>query len=157
MAISKDDIVERNFRITNNNAIDMHVGKRVRLRRTLLGMSQEQLGAELNVTFQQVQKYERGANRISASRLWDIIQILDVPVSYFFDDMPDGTMRSSPSPRWISRGDSAAVLNGEQIKDPMARRETLELVRTYYTIEKPAVRKRIAEMVKSIATTLAGE
>ena len=83
MAISKDDIVERNFRITNNNAIDMHVGKRVRLRRTLLGMSQEQLGAELNVTFQQVQKYERGANRISASRLWDISQILDVPISYF--------------------------------------------------------------------------
>jgi transcriptional regulator with XRE-family HTH domain len=155
MAISKDDIVERNFRITNNNAIDMHVGKRVRLRRTLLGMSQEQLGAELNVTFQQVQKYERGANRISASRLWDISQILDVPISYFFDDMSEGTMRSSP--RWISRGDNADVLNREQIKDPMARRETLELVRTYYTIEKPAVRKRIAEMVKSIATTLAGE
>jgi transcriptional regulator with XRE-family HTH domain len=155
MAISKDDIVERNFRITNNNAIDMHVGKRVRLRRTLLGMSQEQLGAELNVTFQQVQKYERGANLISASRLWDISQILDVPISYFFDDMSEGTMRSSP--RWISRGDSAGALNGEQIKDPMARRETLELVRTYYTIEKPAVRKRIAEMVKSIATTLAGE
>ena len=87
MAISKDDIVERNFRITNNNAIDMHVGKRVRLGRTLLGMSQEQLGAELNVAFQQVQKYERGANRISASRLWDISQILDVPISYFFDDM----------------------------------------------------------------------
>ncbi len=114
MAISKDDIVERNFRITNNNAIDMHVGKRVRLRRTLLGMSQEQLGAELNVTFQQVQKYERGANRISASRLWDISQILDVPISYFFDDMSEGTMRSSP--RWISRGDNADVLNGEQKK-----------------------------------------
>ena len=64
-------------------------------------------------------------------------------------------MRSSP--RWISRGDNTDVLNGEQIKDQMARRETLELVRTYYTIEKPAVRKRIAEMVKSIATTLAGE
>ena len=94
MAISKNDIVERNFRITNNNAIDMHVGKRVRLRRTLLGMSQEQLGAELNVTFQQVQKYERGANRISASRLWDISQILDVPISYFFDDMSEGTMNA---------------------------------------------------------------
>ena len=62
----------RNFGITNNNAIDMHVGKRVRLRRTLPGMSQEQLGIELNITFQQVQKYERGANRVSASRLWDI-------------------------------------------------------------------------------------
>ena len=141
MAVSKDGIVKRNFCITNDNEIDMHVGKRVRLRRTLRGMSQGQLGAELNVTFQQVQKYVRDANRISASRLWDISQILDVPISYFFDDMSDGTMRSSP--RWISRGDSADVLNGEQTKDPMARRETLGLVRTYYTFKKPAVRKRI--------------
>jgi len=155
MAVSRDDEVERNFRITNNNAIDMHVGKRVRLRRTLLGMSQEQLGAELNITFQQVQKYERGANRISASRLWDISQILDVPISYFFDDMSENTMRSSP--RWVSRGDVMDAMTSQPLKDPMARRETLELVRAYYTIEKPAVRKRIAEMLKSIATTLAGE
>ena len=62
MVISTDGSMERNFRITNNNAFDMHVGKRVRLRRTLLGMSQEQLGTELNITFLQVQKYERGAN-----------------------------------------------------------------------------------------------
>jgi ribosome-binding protein aMBF1 (putative translation factor) len=72
MGISTEDSIERNFQITNNNAIDMHVGKRVRLRRTLLGMSQEQLGTELNITFQQVQKYARGVNRISASRLWGI-------------------------------------------------------------------------------------
>ena len=146
---------EKNFRITNNNAVDMHVGKRVRLRRTLLGLSQEQLGTELNITFQQVQKYERGANRISASRLWDIGQILDVPINYFFDDMTENTMRSSP--RRVSRGSELLDLSDEQIKDPMARRETLELVRTYYSIEKPLVRKRISEMVKSIATTLAGE
>lgn len=150
-----EERTERNFRITNNNAVDLHVGKRVRLRRTLLGMSQEQLGTELNITFQQVQKYERGANRVSASRLWDIGQILDVPINYFFDDMTENTMRSSP--RRVSRGSEAIDLSDEQIKDPMARRETLELVRTYYTIEKPLVRKRISEMVKSIATTLAGE
>ncbi|MBT6122226.1 MAG: helix-turn-helix transcriptional regulator [Candidatus Puniceispirillum sp.] len=150
-----EERTERNFRITNNNAVDMHVGKRVRLRRTLLGMSQEQLGTELNITFQQVQKYERGANRISASRLWDISQILDVSINYFFDDMTENTMRSSP--RQVSRGGEIADLIDEQIKDPMARRETLELVRTYYSIEKPLVRKRISEMVKSIATTLAGE
>ena len=155
MLVSRDDTAERNFRITHNYAIDMYVGTRLRLRYTLLGMIQEQLGAEFNVTSQQVQKYERGVNRISASRLWDISQILDVPISYFFDDMSEGTMRSSP--HWISHGDNADVLNGEQIKDPMARRETLELVRTYCAIEKPAVRKWISEMVKSIATTLAGE
>ena len=150
-----EERTEKNFRITNNNAVDMHVGKRVRLRRTLLGLSQEQLGTELNITFQQVQKYERGANRISASRLWDICQILDVPINYFFDDMTENTMRSSP--RRVSRGSELLDLSDEQIKDPMARRETLELVRTYYSIEKPLVRKRISEMVKSIATTLAGE
>ena len=152
---SDGERTEKNFRITNNNAVDMHVGKRVRLRRTLLGLSQEQLGTELNITFQQVQKYERGANRISASRLWDIGQILDVPINYFFDDMTENTMRSSP--RRVSRGSELLDLSDEQIKDPMARRETLELVRTYYSIEKPLVRKRISEMVKSIATTLACE
>ena len=155
MANLDEERTERNFRITNNNAVDMHVGKRVRLRRTLLGMRQEQLGTELNITFQQVQKYERGANRISASRLWDIGQILDVPINYFFDDMTENTMQSSP--RRVSRGGDIVDLTDEQIKDPMARRETLELVRTYYSIEKPLVRKRISEMVKSIATTLAGE
>ena len=143
---------DKNFRVTNNNAVDMHVGKRVRLRRTLLGLSQEQLGDALNITFQQVQKYERGANRISASRLWDIGQILDVPISYFFDDMSDDTMRHSP--RRISRGDTAVDEDVEAAKDPMARRETLELVRTYYSITQPKVRKRIAEMVKAIASTI---
>ena len=102
-----------------------------------------------------MQKQERGLNRISASRLWDTSQTLDVPISYFFDSLSEGTMFSSP--RWISRSDSAGALNSDRIKDTIARCETLELVRIYYTIEKPALRKRIAEMVKSIATMLAGE
>jgi transcriptional regulator with XRE-family HTH domain len=141
-----------NFRITNNNAIDVHVGRRVRLRRTLLGMSQEQLGEALSITFQQVQKYERGSNRISASRLWDIGQILDVPVSFFFDDMSDDT--KDHSPRKMRTGDVAGV--GEAPLDPMARRETLELVRAYYQILDTSVRKRITEMVKAVATSLPG-
>jgi len=123
-----DSTLDKNFRVTNNNAVDVHVGKRVRLRRTLLGMSQEQLGASLNITFQQVQKYERGANRISASRLWDISQILDVQISYFFDDMSQDTMKISP----LCVSCAVEVLDGcgDQLRDPMARRETLELVRT---------------------------
>ena len=146
-----DSTLDKNFRVTNNNAVDVHVGKRVRLRRTLLGMSQEQLGASLNITFQQVQKYERGANRISASRLWDISQILDVQISYFFDDMTDDTMRSSP--RRVSRGENI-YLDDDNVRDPLARRETLELVRTYYSIESSKVRKRISETVKSLAATI---
>ena len=146
-----DSTLDKNFRVTNNNAVDVHVGKRVRLRRTLLGMSQEQLGASLNITFQQVQKYERGANRISASRLWDISQIFNVQISYFFGVMTDDTMRSSP--RRVSRGENVDF-NDDNVYDPMARRETLELVRTYYSIESSKVRKRISEMVKSLAATI---
>lgn len=143
-----------NFGVTNNNAIDVHVGRRVRLRRTLLGMSQEQLGESLNITFQQVQKYERGSNRISASRLWDIAQILDVPVSFFFDDMTDDTAASSP--RKVRRGEVAAELD-DRPNDPMARRETLELVRAYYNITNVHVRKRITEMVKAVSQALPKE
>lgn len=147
-----ESLLERNFRITNNNAIDRHVGKRVRLRRTLLGLSQGQLGAELNVTFQQVQKYERGANRISASRLWDISHILDVSIGYFFDDMTETTMRNSP--RRVASGVDSGMPTNEAVKDPMARRETLELVRVYYTIEDAGIRGRAADIVKSIAAAL---
>jgi transcriptional regulator with XRE-family HTH domain len=148
---------ERHFQITNNNAVDMHVGQRLRLRRTLLGLSQEQLGTELNITFQQVQKYERAANRISASRLWDTSQILDVPINYFFDDMSDTNMQSSP--RRVAGGKDgggniAGNVGAGAVLDPMARRETLELVRAYYNIESAPARKRVTEMVKTIATTL---
>ena len=78
------------------NPIDVHVGGRVRLRRTLLGLSQEKLGEAIGLTFQQVQKYERGANRIGASRLFDLSRVLDVPVGYFFDDMSDDVAARSP-------------------------------------------------------------
>lgn len=122
------------------NPVDVHVGSRVRLRRTLLGMSQEKLGEAIGLTFQQVQKYERGANRIGASRLYDLSRVLDVPVSFFFDDMP-----SEEGPRSVE----PMPVDGEP--DPMAKRETLELVRAYYRITEPGVRKRIFELTKAVA------
>jgi transcriptional regulator with XRE-family HTH domain len=79
------------------NPIDVHVGSRVRLRRTLLGMSQEKLGEAIGLTFQQVQKYERGANRIGSSRLFDLARVLDVPVAYFFEEMTPETAARTPS------------------------------------------------------------
>ena len=78
------------------NPVDVHVGGRVRLRRTLLGMSQEKLGEAIGLTFQQVQKYERGANRIGASRLWDLSRVLDCSMSFFFEDMDEATASASP-------------------------------------------------------------
>ena len=118
--------------------------KRLRLGRMFLGLSQEQLGAELNIAFQQVQKYERGENQISASRIWDMSWILDVPVNYFFDDMLDTAVRSSPR-RVASGFDDGSAADGE-VKDSMARRETLEVVPAYYTIKQPAIRKLVSDM-----------
>jgi len=128
--------------------VDVHVGARLRQRRTLLGMSQEKLGEAVGLTFQQIQKYERGANRIGASRLYQLSNVLDVLVSYFFEEMPGEVQRT--------RGDYAASNRADDIEtvqagDPMARRETLELVRAYYRIEDPKVRKRVFELTKSIA------
>ena len=147
----EDENKNKNFRVTNNNSVDMHVGKRVRLRRTLLGLSQEQLGDALNLTFQQVQKYERGTNRISASRLWDISQILDTSISYFFEDMSPQTKLGSP--RKVNR-EEQKLLEDDFERDPISRRETLELVRTYYSISEPNVRKRLAELIKIVAGTV---
>jgi transcriptional regulator with XRE-family HTH domain len=127
------------------NPIDVHVGRRLRLRRTLLGMSQEKLGEAIGLTFQQVQKYERGSNRIGASRLFDLSRVLDVPVGFFFDDMSDDVAARSPGQ---SRGVAQTPVTFEP--NPMVKRETLELVRAYYKIEDPNVRKRLFEMVKAL-------
>src|SRR5437899_668362 len=109
------------------NPIDVHVGSRIRLRRTLLGMSQEKLGEAIGLTFQQVQKYERGANRVGSSRLFDLARVLDVPVSYFFEDMEASVAAKSPS---RLMGVSELRLQGYVNEpDPLALRETLELAR----------------------------
>ncbi|MFO1112715.1 MAG: helix-turn-helix domain-containing protein [Rhodospirillales bacterium] len=131
------------------NPVDIHVGSRVRLRRTLLGLSQEKLGEAVGLTFQQIQKYERGANRIGASRLFEFSRILDVPVSFFFDDMAD-RMKAGETPAVPALSDQPqAPLE----PDPLTRRETLELVRAYYRISDPQVRKRLFELAKSLGTT----
>jgi len=131
------------------NPIDVHVGARVRLRRTLLGMSQEKLGEALGLTFQQVQKYERGANRVGASRLFDLSRVLDVPVSFFFDDMDDQLKGQSPA--LIAGLGELAEPPAHFEHDPLAKRETLELVRAYYRISDPQVRKRVYELAKALA------
>ncbi len=136
-------------RLGSPNPIDVHVGSRVRLRRTLLGMSQEKLGEAIGLTFQQVQKYERGANRVGASRLYDLSRVLDVPVGFFFDEMTEEVAGASPGQ---IRGNGGLPLDGiEPELDPMAKRETLELVRAYYRISSPKVRKRIFELTKALA------
>lgn len=141
-------------KIGKPNPIDVHVGSRVRLRRTLLGMSQEKLGEAIGLTFQQVQKYERGANRIGASRLFDLSRVLDVPVSFFFDDMPEDAA-AAPVDDDEEGGEERVAPAYEP--DPMAKRETLELVRAYYRIGDPSVRKRLFELTKAVANAAVSE
>lgn len=131
------------------NPIDVHVGSRVRLRRTLLGMSQEKLGEAIGLTFQQVQKYERGANRIGASRLHELSRVLDVPVEFFFDDTDP--VRAPAIPSGFAESPAEAFES-----DPLRRRETLELVEAYYAIDDAAVRRRLFDLAKALAAE-AGE
>ena len=119
------------------NPIDVHVGKRIRTRRLLLGMNQETLANALGLTFQQVQKYEGGANRVSASRLSAMADILGVPISFFFGDLPADEGEQTPKDReWRER---------------MERPETIELIRMYYAIPDPQVRRQFLEMAKAAA------
>jgi transcriptional regulator with XRE-family HTH domain len=122
-------------------SVDVHVGTRIRTRRAVLGMSQQKLAEALGLSFQQVQKYETGANRVSASQLYDICRALDVPVAYFFDDIE-------------SVSDDAATSTGGRVAsnglDYLTSRETLELVRAYCRIRDPRVRHRICAIAKTL-------
>ena len=125
------------------NPTDKHVGSRVRMRRMMLGMSQEKLGDALGLTFQQVQKYEKGTNRIGASRLQQISHILQVPVAFFFEGAPtlhmqqDGGLKEAPSPAYIA--------------DFLATSEGLALTKSFMRIKEPKLRRRIVDLVEEIA------
>lgn len=130
------------------NPVDVHVGARIRLRRTLLGLSQTVLADQLGLTFQQVQKYERGSNRVSSSRLFDLCRILSVPIAYFYDEMDADVAKQSP--RGLADG---APRRAEPEQDPAMKRETLELVRAYYAIADRSVRQRLTNIIRAIAQT----
>jgi transcriptional regulator with XRE-family HTH domain len=124
------------------NPTDKHVGSRVRMRRMMLGMSQEKLGDALDLTFQQVQKYEKGTNRIGASRLQQIAHSLQVPVSFFFEGAPDlpggsGGMSEAPSPAYVS--------------DFLATSDGLALTKAFMRIRDPKLRRRIVDLVAQIS------
>jgi transcriptional regulator with XRE-family HTH domain len=125
--------------------VDTHVGSQLRLRRTLLGMSQQKLGDALGLTFQQVQKYERGTNRIGASRLHELSVILDVPVGYFFEGLPTDQQRPA-GPVHAGLADPPSDFDA----DVMTQRETIDLIRAYYRIGNAAVRRRLYELARAL-------
>ena len=128
------------------NPVDVHVGKRMKLRRNILHITQTELAKMLGLTFQQVQKYEKGDNRISASRLWDISKILGVPVGFFYEEIDAETDAQSPRPK----NDDEEYLK-ELTNDPMQREETLQLVRAYYKIHNRDLVKNILNMLQILA------
>jgi len=130
--------------------IDIHVGKRVKLRRTLLHISQEQLASDIGVTFQQVQKYESGHNRVSASRLFDISRVLNCPISYFFEDITAETTGDRQTPG--ARGNEGLEEEKSEFgTDPMQRTETLELVRAYWRLHNPELRTNVLSLLNNIS------
>jgi len=147
--MARGEPVVKTDRESRPSPIDIHVGSRIRLRRTLLGMSQERLGEALGLTFQQVQKYERGVNRVGASRLFDLSRVLDVPISFFFDDLPE-SLANTYGTHLNRRGGGLTEMQDGFADDALNRRETLELVRAYYRITDPAVRKRVFDLIKSM-------
>ena len=130
-------------------SVDGHVGLRLRQLRTLMGLSQEKLAANLGLTFQQVQKYERGSNRIGASRLYDLSRVLSVPVSYFFEGL-EGVAAANKS---YGLAEERAQYS-DMPEDVMGRKETMELVRIYYRIKDPTVRKKFLDLAKSMAESV---
>jgi len=125
------------------NPIDIHVGSRVRLRRMMLGMSQEKLGENLGITFQQIQKYEKGTNRIGASRLHHIADVLTVPISFFYENAPGRSESAS--------GGFAEPHSASYIVDFLSTNEGLQLNRAFARISDAKVRRRIVDLVRSIA------
>ena len=146
MALNEKSPIKRKVgrpAIGDPDPMDLHVGARLRLRRTLLGMSQEKLGEAIGLTFQQVQKYERGANRIGASRLFELSQALDVPVSFFFDGAPEPPEEQVA--QIICANDGNIVGH-----DQLGSLETSDLLECYYSIDDQRVRRRLFELIRSL-------
>ena len=142
-AIDSTEVVRGSRRA---NPMDVHVGTRVRLRRMLLGMSQEKLGEHLGLTFQQVQKYEKGVNRVGASRLFDLAKVLGVPVQFFYDEAPVGVHGSvAPMMGFAEQPSESYVV------EFLGTREGLELNKAFARIKDPKVRRSIVEMVRALA------
>lgn len=133
------------------NPIDIHVGKRLRLRRELLGLSQEKLATLLGLTFQQIQKYEHGQNRIGASRLWDISKVLEVPIGFFYEEMSRET--AGLSPRRLQATTETIQDDKLPLTDPMQTRETLELVKAFYKISNRKTAKQLFDLIVGMSKT----
>ncbi len=139
MSVSPNDTQGAGVTRKSPNPVDVHVGSRVRMQRMLIGMSQEKLGEALGLTFQQVQKYEKGTNRIGASRLYEIGAVLGVPIEYFFDGLENGALKG------------AAGLHGSVDVGVLSTAEGIQLNSAFFAIPDPKLRRRILDLIKALA------
>ncbi len=146
---TKSGKIEITKRKGRANSIDEHVGVQLRQRRSLLGLSQEKLAEHVGITFQQIQKYENGANRVSASRLYELSKALDIPVEFFFSNYGSASKQHFS----LAENDQSPF---EGAEDVMKRKETLELVRAYYSVPDPKARKNLLKLLKDMAENLKG-
>jgi len=149
--MNKDLTVPEKTRAASPDPIDIHVGARLRLRRNLMGLSQEQLGKSSGLTFQQIQKYERGINRMGASRLFQLAQFLDVPVAYFFEEFIPASTEMLGNIGFAETEQAPLGKPPLLEKEMLHRRETLELIRAYYRITDIKQRRKVFELIKSMA------
>jgi transcriptional regulator with XRE-family HTH domain len=135
------------------NPVDVHVGKRIRLRRMLLGYSQQQLAMRLGLTFQQVQKYEKGYNRVGASRLWDMSRVLRVQMDFFFENMDDVTAKQSPMMLGDLSDEEKSDLKHSELKtsNPMDSEEILKLVRAFYKIKNRKLASSLFNLMEQLS------
>ena len=133
--------------------VDIHVGTRMRQRRSLVGMRLSQFSEFVGLANYQIQKYERGKNRVSSSRLYEFAKVLNVPVSYFFDEMPSTALSGRPMSGRRRKGFGEAGTPFGREKDPLSKRETLELMRAYDKIDEERVRHAIFATIKALGDT----
>ena len=147
----------KSARARKQSSVDVHVGDRIRLRRIIMGMSQERLGDRLGLSFQQIQKYERGVNRVTAARLFDLSGALDVPIGYFFDGMSEP---NSSNAGWhLSSSGQTRLQNivklledtEKNLYPKIGKRETFDLARGYSGITDPSIRKQLLKLLRSLA------
>lgn len=151
MTDKQDTFTGKSDQKTSNNKktrgtpsdVDKHVGKRLKIRRNLMGLSQDELAQEIGVTFQQVQKYEHGTNRISSGRLYEFADILNVPINFFFEGIPG----SASELGMVSDNEQDAFQQKNMLED----KETIDLVRAYYAIKDENIRNRLLQFIRSLA------
>lgn len=139
----------KSLNIGDTNKVDAHIGLRLRRRRSMLGISQSSLAEALGLTFQQIQKYEKGTTRISVGRLWDLSKILSVPITYFFENL-DGKTFTQPSVPYVP---VLCENTDDFVSDPLSRRDVRELLKAYCSISKPQVARNVLRVVKDLAAS----